>query len=247
MNTPTNHEPGDLRYAEYVLGVLDAAERTVLEHEAASDPYTAAELVRWQRHLMPLAEEIAPQTPSPAVWARIQARIGMMPSMPHRPARESRGGWWNNLALWRSFTFGAAAIAVACLVVLGVWPRGPLTPSSAPTVTYMASALIQPDGRVGWTATMDVQHARMIIVPAAPQSLTTDHAPELWLIPAGQKPIAVGMIAPHAATTIVLPPALIARLGTTATLAVSIEPPGGSPTGQPTGPVVAQGSIAAAS
>jgi anti-sigma-K factor RskA len=32
-------------------------------------------------------------------------------------------------------------------------------------------------------------------------------------------------------------------LGPDATLAVSLEPPGGSPTGQPTGPVIASGKL----
>ncbi len=92
---------------------------------------------------------------------------------------------------------------------------------------------------------MDLQHARMVVVPAKPHTLPAGRAPELWLIPAGQKPIAVGMIAASGPTTIELSRALVARLGPTAALAVSVEPPGGSPTGQPTGPVIAKGSIGA--
>jgi anti-sigma-K factor RskA len=93
---------------------------------------------------------------------------------------------------------------------------------------------------------MDLHNARMVIVPATPQPLAAGRAPELWLIPAGQKPISVGMIASNAPTTIALDPAMLARLGPTAALAVSVEPPGGSPTGQPTGPVIAKGAIGAA-
>ena len=40
-----------------------------------------------------------------------------------------------------------------------------------------------------------------------------------------------------------LPPELAARVATDATLAVSLEPPGGSPTGAPTGPVIATGKL----
>ena len=36
------------------------------------------------------------------------------------------------------------------------------------------------------------------------------------------------------------------RIAMAAALAVSVEPPGGSPTGQPTGPVIAKGTIGAA-
>ena len=91
-----------------------------------------------------------------------------------------------------------------------------------------------------------VLRARMVVVPATPVAFAQGRAPELWLIPAGGKPISVGMIARDKPTTLALDPALLARLGPTAALAVSVEPLGGSPTGQPTGAVVAKGAISVA-
>lgn len=246
MNTPLDQEPEDLRFAEYVLGVLDVDARAAVEHEIASDPQAAAELAHWQRLLLPLAEDIPASAPPEYVWMRIQDQLGLSQSMP--PARGTgveRRGWWNNLSLWRGFAFGASAIAAACIIALIVLPRARVAPG-APAIPYMASTITQTDGQVGWTATMDLQHARMVVVPAKPQTLPTGRAPELWLIPARQKPIAVGMLATNAATTIQLDKALVAQLGPTAALAVSVEPPGGSPTGQPTGPVIAKGAIGAA-
>jgi anti-sigma-K factor RskA len=76
--------------------------------------------------------------------------------------------------------------------------------------------------------------------------LSAGRSPELWLIPHGGKPIAVGVISATAPIIIRLAPALLSRLGPTAVLAVSAEPAGGSPTGQPTGPVIGQGTIGAA-
>jgi anti-sigma-K factor RskA len=119
-------------------------------------------------------------------------------------------------------------------------------PPAAVAVAYMAATIQQDNGTTGWTATMDPQHARMVVVPATPVAFEPGRAPELWLIPAGEKPISVGMIARDKPTTIALDPALVARLGTTALLAVSVEPVGGSPTGQPTGAVIAKGAISAA-
>jgi anti-sigma-K factor RskA len=54
------------------------------------------------------------------------------------------------------------------------------------------------------------------------------------------------MIMPDKPTTLALDAALLSRLGPTALLAVSVEPIGGSPTGQPTGAVIAKGAISAA-
>jgi anti-sigma-K factor RskA len=41
-----------------------------------------------------------------------------------------------------------------------------------------------------------------------------------------------------------VPEALLPQVNRDAVLAVSLEPPGGSPTGQPTGPVIANGKLA---
>lgn len=243
MNTPLDHEPEDLHYAEYVLGVLDADARAAVEREIASDPIAAAKVARWQQHLLPLAEDIPATAPPAHAWARIESALGMQTAR-RESTQSARAGWWSNLALWRGFAFGAAAVAVACIIALVVLPRATVTP--APGAAYMASTITQTDGQVGWTATMDLAQARMVVVPAKPQSLPAGRAPELWLIPAGKKPVAVGMIAASGPTAIALDKALVAQLGPTAALAVSVEPPGGSPTGQPTGPVIAKGAIGAA-
>jgi len=125
----------------------------------------------------------------------------------------------------------------ACIVGLVIVHR------SAPAVPYMASTLTQTDGRSGWTVTLDIEKARLIIVPIAPPSFAAGRAPELWLIPKGAKPMAVGMISGNRPMTLILAPALRNQVGSTAVLAVSVEPPGGSPTGLPTGPVIATGPI----
>lgn len=244
MNTPLDHEPEDLRFAEYVLGVLDADGRAAVEREIADDRRAAVEVARWQEYLSPLAEDIPIATPPADAWTRIQAALEMR-KVPRERAVPAGSRWWNSLAVWRGFAFGALAIAAACIIAFFVVPRGNTPPSAPPAVTYLTSTISQGNGQVGWTATMDLQHARMVVVAAQPQILPAGRAAELWLIPAGQKPIAVGMIRVTGATTIALSPTLAAKLGPAAALAVSVEPPGGSPTGQPTGAVIAKGAIGA--
>lgn len=238
MNTPTDDDPGDLRYAEYVLGVLDAETRAAVERELTADPQAAAAEAHWRRRLLPLAEEVAPEMPPPQLWARIGAALEF-----DAPAAGSRGGWWENLRLWHWLTFGSGALlAAACAALVVLATHRPPTPP----IPYMAATIMQTDGQVGWTATMDIGKARMIVVPAAPQPVRAGRTPELWLIPPGARPIAVGLISTRAPMTLTLSASLVARLGPSARLAVSIEPRGGSPTGQPTGPVVATGAIGAA-
>jgi anti-sigma-K factor RskA len=243
MNAVVDNGNDALRYAEYVLGVLDADARAAVAEEVRTSAEAASSVATWERHLMPLAEEIGTIAPPPYVWARIADALKFEPS-PRAPARDAApAGFWNNLRLWHWIGIGASALAAACLVVI-VAERG-----MAPTrveAGYMVATIAQDNGIAGWTATMDLEHSRMLIVPATPPTIAADRATELWLIPAGQKPISVGVIAPDKPSTIALTPAQVAELGPTALLAVSIEPPGGSPTGQPTGPVVAKGAISGA-
>jgi len=80
------------------------------------------------------------------------------------------------------------------------------------------------------------------LVPAA--LLTNDpRAIELWLILPDQRPRSLGLIQPGQPIRLTIPPDLAGRLTPDAALAVSLEPPGGSPTGQPTGPVIASGKL----
>jgi anti-sigma-K factor RskA len=240
MNTSADDGNNHLRYAEYVLGVLDADARAAVAHEIATTDEAATAVALWQRRLMPWADQIADVAPAPYVWARIHDALQL-----DAPARiQPRKGLWDNLQLWHWLGIGATVVAVALAVVVAL-------PHLAPTPTlvsagYMASTIQQDNGATGWTATMDLQHARMVVVPATPVAFAQGRAPELWLIPSGQKPIAVGMIARDKPTTLALDPTLLAQLGPTAALAVSVEPIGGSPTGQPTGAVIAKGAISGA-
>jgi anti-sigma-K factor RskA len=66
---------------------------------------------------------------------------------------------------------------------------------------------------------------------------------ELWALPQGAAPKSLGVIPPGAIVRVPLPATAEELLTSIPALAVSLEPPGGSPTGQPTGPVLFSGSI----
>ncbi|SMG60349.1 anti-sigma factor [Paraburkholderia susongensis] len=237
MNTPIN-DPDDLRCAEYALGLLDAAERGAIEEAMRHDPDLAANVARWQNRLMPLNEDIAEFPASPQVWARIQSELGFARSAPHPP----RVGLWENLRLWRVIGIGASIVAAA-LAIVSIVPLG-RPPVTAPGGhDYMVASIVREDGASGWTATVDVQRARMVVVPANDTPVATDRSTELWLIAPGARPVSLGVIAADQPTIVSLPQAQLPLLKVQAILAVSLEPRGGSPTGQPSGPVLAKGVV----
>ncbi|MDH6146892.1 MULTISPECIES: anti-sigma factor [Paraburkholderia] len=238
MNTPI--QPDDnLRCAEYALGVLDTDSRRALEREAARDAALRETLDAWLVRLTPLAESLPAVEPSARVWTRIQHDLGFLAAAP--PARS---GWWDSLTLWRWLGIGAS---MAALVLLGVnffavhemQQRAAVVAQNG----YMVATIARSDGVASWTATVDFQRANMVIVPAATPKIAADRSTELWLIPAGAKPIPLGVFSPGTPVSVQLPPQTVSRIVAKAVLAVSLEPQGGSPTGQPSGPVLATGEL----
>jgi anti-sigma-K factor RskA len=82
-----------------------------------------------------------------------------------------------------------------------------------------------------------------LIFTAASIDIAADKSAELWVIPEGQKAQSLGVIAAGQERRMPLPAALTGPGQATALLAITIEPPGGSPTGQAQGPVVATGGF----
>jgi anti-sigma-K factor RskA len=166
-------------------------------------------------------------TPPPEVWQRIAAEL------PAQRAAKT-GTWWEALAFWRGLAIGASGLAAASLVALFVMLS---TPAQKPL-----TAAIEGGGRSQFVATVDVTRATIAVVPAG-YAADAARVPELWLIPEGGKPISLGLVRGDRAVSVTVPAQLIAQTNSRATLAVSLEPQGGSPTGQPTGPVIGAGKL----
>jgi anti-sigma-K factor RskA len=240
MNTPAQPDR-DLRCAEYALGVLDADARREVERACRDDPALQLTLERWQRHFAMLAEDLAPREVPRRVWLRIQRDLGFLPERAPRGA--ASGGWWNNLTLWRWAGLGASAAALSLLAVDLVTQHPAQPPAAVLASNYMVATIARPDGVAHWTATVDLQHANLVVVPADKPVIAANRSTELWLIPPHAKPIPLGVFAANQPASVSLRPDILAQVDAHAVLAVSIEPLGGSPTGQPTGPVVATGAI----
>jgi anti-sigma-K factor RskA len=226
-------EDSRLTAAEYVLGVFGAPERRAVEQRIARDQVFAREVAFWEKRLGGLAEGIPAVAPPANAWARIEAALD-------QAGRRAggRAGLWQNLRFWRGLSLVASALAAACLAALIY--VGAISPPRAPLVAQLGAE----GGKTGFVAAVNSGGGTLTIVPAALLSAEEQKAMELWLIPPGEKPHSLGLIDPNRPVTIKVPQDLLARVNKEAVLAVSLEPPGGSPTGQPTGPVIANGKLA---
>jgi anti-sigma-K factor RskA len=205
----------DLLAAEFVLGSLEGAERGEAERLLATDPAFSRSVAAWQQRLTPLATHIAPAAPPIGLWRSIEASIEPPAPANVRPFRR-------RVRFWQAATAGALAIAasLAAFVVL----RQPeqvrvalLAPSSGGAPVLMATT-----SRGG----------ELVVRPAVSISVPTDKDLELWALPQGEtKPRSLGVLPPSGRS-------LATSLALNTQLLVSLEPKGGSPTGQPTGPVL---------
>jgi anti-sigma-K factor RskA len=221
--------------AEYVLGVLDMTDRRIAARQIERTPALARDVEDWEQRLGSLVDGIAPEAPPAQTWDRIEAAIGGPRT---KPAPVADPGLWQSLLFWRTFAIGSAALAAASVAGLTYVS---LTPPPAARTPMMAT-LGQTSGQPGFVAAVGSDGRTLTIVPAA--LLTDDQrSMQLWLIPAGDRPYSLGLIARGQPVRLIVPADLAGRLTSDATLAVSLEPQGGSPTGQPTGPVIANGKL----
>ena len=258
MNTIDSNAmpPDDDLAGEYVLGVLGAEQRRDVQSRLPKDTALASDVQAWETRLTPLFDEIAPVNVPNYVWSRICDALGIQPasSNTQRPAvsREERS-FWSSLGFWRGVSgLAMASVGVLAIALLTQKPTIVEVPVNVPVEVPaqvpppqpgLVSTLAQDNGSAGFVAAVDRDTGVMTVTPlmAPPDD---GRVQEMWVIPNGQKPISLGVLDASKPQAHKLPSNLLAAVSTDAIFAVTLEPPGGAPGGNPTGPIIAKGSIA---
>lgn len=235
--------------AEYALDVLDGAERRAAEDLLARDAGFAAAVARWRTDIEPMLETLPSVAPPPDLWRRIDAELSPAARPALAPAAE-KPGLWSSLAFWRGLslaTAGAAAVFAAMLVSPApvTTPVATGEPTLQPAVIgpMAAAPVMMEGGSALLAAAYDPGHRQFIVTPTGRYELQSSQVLELWIIVGDKAPRSLGVIDAANPRAYALPDDVRADLAAGATLAVSIEPTGGSPTGAPTGAVVASGKL----
>ncbi|VXC69207.1 anti-sigma factor [Sphingomonas sp. 8AM] len=222
--------------AEWVIGLLSPTESAAVEARCAQDAAFAAEVDWWEARLAPLLAHYREVPPPPHLAERIEALL-TLPSVPVRAGRVH----------WRSLAIGATGGAIAAS--FAAWLLVPVAvPPPAPPVAVPARPVGLMIAQLAWTEPLKVPAPVAIVEPATGSVRLTRGVDtpagrdgQLWRIPAGGKPVSLGLLPRGDTRAVRVAQANLPSAGST--LAISIEPRGGSPTGQPTGPVVAAGTI----
>lgn len=214
----------DALSVNYVLGGMRGRARQRFQRLLMQQQQARESVWRWEQHLNPLAESLPAVEPDASLWQKLQQRLGWQQAQIIKP----KG--WNNWAYPANWVSVAAA---ACLALVLLLPP----PAELP----VELAVIQTkDAKALWLVSRQGEKLELQATSAVAGDPTHDY--ELWMLPtSGEAPISLGLL-PQSGTVTYLWPKAAAGL-TVAVLAVSLEPKGGSPTGQPTGAVLHTGEL----
>jgi anti-sigma-K factor RskA len=227
---PDGPEDADDRVlaAEYALGLLTDEERIAFEARLDDDPALRAEVIAWDEHFASaILEDVEPVEPSPQVGKRLQTLL-------FKPQKES---FWQQI--W-PYGLGGVAAALVLWLTISTGVIMPDGPTLQPDLVAELAPTPDGDGLV-IRASVDTSLGAVEVVRAAGQP-PEGRVFELWLIAGDAAPVSLGLLDAGESTVIDLPEEVLALLPG-ALLAISDEPPGGSPTGAPTGAVRAAGPL----
>jgi len=210
---------------EYVLGTLRGAARRRFEGLLQFDLTLRQSVREWEERLVPLALTLPPVTPPDRILRALNQRLGIA-------ARDAEPPQTRNPRLWPAIAATFALLAIVLGMALIQREPQPLEPAY---VSIIADAEAQP---VWFLQTYPEQHElRVRAVGEADAPGSQDY--ELWMLPDDKSaPVSLGLLPARGTARFVLSESQLAVLRASSTLAVSLEPAGGSPTGAPTGPVV---------
>lgn len=222
---PDKFERNHALAAEYVVGTLQGKARFRFERWMMDSSRLRRQVWYWERCLQPLNESFVPVYPPEKVWHRLEKRLFIS-------AIEQPLTVWDKVRLWR----WATAMATAALMVMLVY-----APFLREQTVYLGVVQNEQAEPV-WLLNTSAQE-RELTLKALPAISTVglDQDYELWILPSSGAPVALAIMPTEGAELRVrLSNDEVRVLLESRSLAISLEPKGGSPTGQPTGPVVYQ-------
>ncbi|RAR62782.1 anti-sigma-K factor RskA [Onishia taeanensis] len=255
----TEHDDLDMLAAEYALGTLDADTRADVATRRQQEPELAALILAWEARLAPLSDEAVPVAPGPELRARIEQRIDSLeadaqrqqaeqtptqtpdqaPTRKPEQAATSATAHSQVVALRRRLVHWqwSTGLASAAALVLAVIIAGPL--GKAPSDPSFIAVFQEDDRQPAFMLSVDLSNKQLHVLPVSAEPLA-NKSYQLWIKDdsLGPNPRSVGVLnddlSLEAGALSDYDPALLKR----ATFGISIEPSGGSPTGQPTGSAI---------
>ncbi|MEP7312811.1 MAG: anti-sigma factor [Pseudomonadota bacterium] len=205
----------------YVLGSLSPRARRRFNRLLQTDAAARASCDRWEERLAGLYLALPSVRPEAGTWPAILARLDA----------RARSGTGQRPARLKQLL---AAMIVGASLALGWFYY---QQNMAPVYT----ALVADQAGAGmWDFSAPANASKLTVHTHRPGLVPANQAYELWALPGGGgTPVSLGLISPSGDINVLaLQEGQRRALQMANQIAISVEPPGGSPTGAPTGPVI---------
>jgi anti-sigma-K factor RskA len=213
--------------ATYAAGTLRGRARQRFERLCDRSAVARRTRHRWEDRLLPMALSLPPIAPRRDLLPAIRAQLAWAPPPQTAVTRTRR--WWS------------LAAAASVLVIVGMLTRLMLMPGAE----WQPMATVSMANVPTWIIERSKDNQRLFVRTAGRPAPGTARDYELWLLPVvpGANPVSLGVLPRTGTYELTLNATQRALMASVTTLAVTIEPLGGSPSGLPTGAVVATAPV----
>jgi anti-sigma-K factor RskA len=214
---------------EYVIGSLEGSERLAFEAQLASDADLASMVRRLEQQMQTLDDTVVAEPVDGRLWAGIEARLGAqtLPELQRTaPTTRTRLQW-------------QMAIAASVVLALGLgFAAGSIT--QAPAKPVVIAVLIDDGTSVPGAIVEAFADNSVRIVPLEAFAVPDGRIMQVWTLPNPETgPVSLGTFTDPQSVRLAgasLPQPQVGQL-----YEITLEPAPGSPTGRPTGPILAKG------
>lgn len=224
---------------EYVLGLMNPAERSAVEEAMADDRALRLAVGDWREKFAEIDRTADAIAPSENLWSRIERSLTGQPEPSATKARAPWESWirrlWRDLDFWR----GAGLVGAAAAILLAIFSGATLLRQPTP----IAVAVLTDDNAPGAPPGAIVEafaDGSIRLVPLRAIPVPADHVLQVWTLwDRARGPVPMGIL--PRAENVRLTVAGLPQPRAEQLYEITLEPAGGSPTGRPTGPVLYKG------
>ena len=207
---------------EYALGLLKGSARRRFERLLMESVALRREVNAWEGRFAVMGLRLVPSPPPDYLWWRILGAV-------RRDARPGRAAAHHSF--WRVWAV-AATLVLAVMIVTQHYIPAPERRAAEFAVVSDAKGLPM------WVISVHPEDKRIDMKALAENPPPAGRSYELWMLPEQGNPVPMGLMNEAGTKSEHVSDEVLAHLAQAKGLAISVEPPGGSPTGLPTGPVI---------
>ncbi|MVA72946.1 anti-sigma factor [Agrobacterium vitis] len=215
---------------EYVLGLLEPTQAEEIENAMERDPELKAAIAASRDRFLPLDTSMAPRPVSEDLWKRIEASLPVQDNRPAKPNTHIAND--NGSRRWKLATL--TSLAASLLLVVGLVYS--LTRAVEPLVV---AVLVNEAGEVQ-AVVEDFGNDQTSVRLLADFVVPRDKTIQVWTLPSRDVgPVPLGLLEGVRSARLHGP--TLPKPRNDQLYELTLEQAGGSPTGRPTGPILAKG------